>query len=94
MITLRPATIDDKAFVDNLVFTTMHRYVEVTWPSDLDAHRHYYEINKFDPTNTQILQLDEKEVGRISCAVYPNHIFIYELQATGVPATRNWKAGH
>lgn len=79
MIMLRSATLDDKAFVDNLVFMTMHRYVEATWPSDLDAHRHYYEINKFDPTNTQIVELDEKEVGRISCTVYPNHIFIYEL---------------
>lgn len=79
VITLRHATIDDKAFVDDLVFTTMHGFVEATWPGDSEAHRYYYEINRFDPANTYILQLDGQDVGRISWTIHPDHIFIYEL---------------
>ncbi len=75
MVNSRPATSEDQEFVDSLVFRTMQEYVEATWPQDLDAHRHYYEINSFDPTNTFILQKDGKDVGRLSRTIYPDHIF-------------------
>jgi GNAT superfamily N-acetyltransferase len=79
LIELRPATADDKRFVDDLLFTTMHKYVEATWPNDPAAQRHYYEINKFDPLNTRILQVEGKDIGRLSTTLRSDCIFIDEL---------------
>jgi GNAT superfamily N-acetyltransferase len=78
-IALRPATTEDEKFVDDLVFTTMRDYVEATWPSDSAAQRHYYEINKFNPSNTRILQVDGKDVGRLSTTVREDCVFVDEL---------------
>ncbi len=78
-IALRAATSEDEEFVDDLVFTTMRRYVEATWPNDSAAQHHYYEINKFDPSNTRILRVDGKDVGQLSTAVREDCLFINEL---------------
>jgi len=78
-IVMRPATAEDKRFVDDLLVTTMRDYVETTWPNDISAQDHYYEINGFDPSNTRILQLDGKDVGRLSTTVRADCIFIDEL---------------
>ena len=78
-IALRAATTEDEKFVDDLVLTTMRDYVEATWPKDPVAQQHYYEINEFDPSNTRILQIDGKDVGRLSTTVREDCVFIDEL---------------
>jgi len=75
-IVMRPATWEDKRFVDDLLFTTMRDYVEATWPNDPSAQRHYFEINKFDPSNTRILQLNGKDIGRLSTTLRPECLFV------------------
>jgi GNAT superfamily N-acetyltransferase len=79
LIHLRPASDGDRQFVDNLLYTTMHRYVEATWPKDQGAQRHYYEINKFDAANTRIIQAGGKDVGRLSTTIRSDCIFIDEI---------------
>jgi len=78
-IGLRPATAEDCQFVDNLIYTTMHRYVVATWPNDPEAQRHYYQINKFNPANTQIIQVEGRDVGRLSTTIRPDCFFIDEI---------------
>jgi ribosomal protein S18 acetylase RimI-like enzyme len=78
-IVLRPAAAADGSFVDNLLFTTMRGYVEATWPNNPTAQRHYYEINKFDASNTRIVQVDGGDVGRLSTTLRADCIFIDEL---------------
>lgn len=78
-ITLRPATAEDKKFVEGLLFTTMCDYVEATWPNDAAAQNHYYAINGFDALNTRIIQLAGKDVGRLSTTLRPDCIFIDEI---------------
>jgi GNAT superfamily N-acetyltransferase len=78
-IAMRPATIGDTEFVDGLLHMTMRRYVEATWPGNSAAQEHYYEINKFDPPNTRIIQLDGEDVGRLSTTLRSDCIFIDEL---------------
>jgi GNAT superfamily N-acetyltransferase len=78
-IVLRPATADDEAFVNDLLFTTMHEYVEATWPGDQVAQQHYYQINKCNPSNTQIIQLGDKDIGRLSTMVRADCAFISEI---------------
>jgi GNAT superfamily N-acetyltransferase len=79
VIVLRPATAEDERFANDLLFTTMCDYVEATWPNNPAAQRHYYEINKFTPSNTRILQVDGKDIGRLSTTVRADCIFIDEL---------------
>lgn len=57
----------------------MHEYVEATWPGNEKAQRHYYDINKFNFANTRIIQVDGKDVGRISTTIFPDRIFIDEI---------------
>jgi len=79
LIRLRPATVEDRQFVDNLVYTTMHRWVEATWPSDPEAQRYYYQINSFNPENTRIIQVENRDVGRLTTTARPDCLFIDEI---------------
>ena len=79
VIEMRPATPEDKGFVDDLLFTTMHGYVEATWPNSTAAQHYYYDINQFDPLTTRILRLDGKDVGRLSITLRADCIFIDEV---------------
>jgi GNAT superfamily N-acetyltransferase len=79
LIVMRPATADDETFANDLLFRTMHAYVEATWPNDPTAQRRYYEINKCDPSNTRILQIEGKDIGRLSTTVRTDCVFIDEL---------------
>lgn len=79
-LSMRPAILEDKGFVDQLLYQTMHRYVESTWPNDPDAHRQYYERNGFEPSNTRILQIADHAIGRLSTTRREDCIFIDELQ--------------
>jgi ribosomal protein S18 acetylase RimI-like enzyme len=79
IFTLRRATANDKAFVDNLLFASMQEYVEATWPSDPVAQKRYYEINSFDPSNTSIVQAADKAIGRLSLTIRADCIFVEEI---------------
>jgi GNAT superfamily N-acetyltransferase len=84
VIVLRLATAEDESFVDGLLFTTMHRYVKTTWPNNLKERRHYYKINSFAylkarGSNTRILRVSGKDIGRLSTTLRPNCLFIDEL---------------
>lgn len=80
LVQFRPATDDDKPFVDALLFDTMHGYVEATWPDNEEARRHYYAINSFKAAGTRIIQADGKDVGRLSTTLFRGqYIFIDEL---------------
>lgn len=57
----------------------MRRYVEATWPNDPVAQQHYYEINRCDTSNTRILQIDGKDIGRLSTTLTTDCILIDEL---------------
>ena len=57
----------------------MREFVQATWPGDEEAQRHYFEVNKFNFANTRIIQVDGKDVGRISTTIFSDHIFIDEI---------------
>jgi GNAT superfamily N-acetyltransferase len=76
---LRPATTGDETFVNELLVTTMRKYVEATWPDDTCAQQQYYEVNRCDPSHTQIIQLEDKDIGRLSKTVKGDCIFIDEM---------------
>lgn len=90
-LTMRPATLSDKTFVDSLLFMTMNQYVEATWPNNLEAQRKYYERNVFDPSNTRILQIGGVDVGRLSTSRLPDCMFIDEIHI--VPEFQNCGIG-
>ena len=79
LFSMRPATLADKAFADDLLFMTMHEYVEATWPNNRHAHQQYYKLNSFDPMNTRILLMDNRDIGRLSTTKRADCIFIDEL---------------
>jgi GNAT superfamily N-acetyltransferase len=79
MVMVRHATAEDEAFVNNLTVTTMAGYVEATWPDDPIAHSCYWELNKFDSSNTRILQVDGNYVGRLSTTLRADCVFIDEI---------------
>jgi ribosomal protein S18 acetylase RimI-like enzyme len=79
LIVVRPAAADDEAFANDLLVRTMHEYVEATWPDDPAAQTRYYEINKYDPSNTRILQMEGKDIGRLSTTLRADCVFIDEL---------------
>lgn len=76
---LRPATAADEGFANDLLFKTMHRYVEATWPEP-NMQDDYYKMNTFKAWNTWIIQLDKKDIGRLSKTIHDDSIFIDELQ--------------
>jgi ribosomal protein S18 acetylase RimI-like enzyme len=76
---MRPAVAEDDTLVNDLVRTTMQEYIEATWPNDSAAHQHYYELNRFDPSNTRIFQVDGRDIGRLSITVQEDCVFIDEL---------------
>lgn len=80
LTTLRPATAADEAFVDELLRTTMSRYVEATWPGDPVAQQEYYDTNRFNPANTRIIQRKGVDIGRLSTTVRKDDcVFIDEI---------------
>ena len=78
-IALRPAREEDEEFANHLLHLTMQQYVEATWPNDKAAHRDYYGINKFKASGTRIIQIEGKDVGRLSTTRLPDCVFIDEL---------------
>lgn len=80
LIQFRPAQERDRPFVDEtLLYGTMHPYVEEIWKNDPEAQLHYWTINRFNPENTSMIQMDGKDIGRLSTTSRADCIFIDEL---------------
>lgn len=74
-IKLRPSTFLDSAFVDDLTRQVMFPYVSETW-SSLEEIESYFVKNKFGLQSTQIIQLNEIDVGRLSLSILEDAVFI------------------
>ncbi|MDY6854878.1 MAG: GNAT family N-acetyltransferase [Thermodesulfobacteriota bacterium] len=77
-ITLRPSTIDDKEFVDELTRKVMQDYVEQTWNSDRKREE-YYHLNRFSLRSTQIIQINGIDVGRVTISRRDDRIIIDDI---------------
>jgi ribosomal protein S18 acetylase RimI-like enzyme len=75
---LRPGTQADETFANNLLRRTMSRYVEETWPDEA-AQKDYYEINPYKQSNTRIIQMNGKDIGRLSVTDKKDCLFVDEL---------------
>jgi ribosomal protein S18 acetylase RimI-like enzyme len=64
-VTLRDATLWDQEFVDSLTRFVMQDYVLQTW-SLLQEHEAYFTKNAFDLQTTKIIQLEGRDIGRLS----------------------------
>ncbi len=74
-ITLRAAVSSDELFVNNLTQSEMTNYVKQTWSSALE-YKAYFQRNKFNLKTTEIIQLDGKDVGRLSVTRAADNIYI------------------
>jgi ribosomal protein S18 acetylase RimI-like enzyme len=59
---MRQATNDDYNFLYQLHAATMREYTEATWGWQEAWQQEYFE-ERFDPTNRQIIQIDEQDAG-------------------------------
>ncbi len=64
-VILRASTEDDAEFVNELTRQVMQAYVAKTWPSPGDQEA-YFEKNLFVRQPTKIVQLDGKDIGRMT----------------------------
>ena len=77
-ISARPAIASDEEFVNALTRETMRPYVEATWPSD-EEREEYYWLNRFQQNETEIIQVDGEDAGRITIARRPGCIVLEEI---------------
>ena len=76
---IRPATQADEAFANDLLFRTMHEYVEATLVS-FRRQEYYYRINSFDASKTWIIQCSKNDIGRLTKTVIEGDcVFIDEI---------------
>ncbi|TAH32272.1 MAG: N-acetyltransferase [Alphaproteobacteria bacterium] len=75
LISLRPAVLEDASFVDRLTRLVMQSYVELTWTETSDIEAYFYK-NRFNLATTKIIQLDGKDIGRVSVLINENKISI------------------
>lgn len=78
---LRPATPDDKEFLWNLHRDTMREYVEQVWGWDEAWQRERF-LERFDPDERRIVELDGVSVGAIQVDRQADHIFLKNLHIT------------
>ncbi len=74
-ISLRKATEEDRAFVDDLTREVMQNYVNSIW-SDERHRQQYFKINAFKCEFTQIIFENEKPIGRITLIEKPTEIIV------------------
>src|SRR5579885_2108044 len=88
-IVLRDATAHDASFVDWLTRTVMESYVSKTWSGTAERNA-YFEKNKFDRASTKIIQVNGKDIGRLSLIrskdslVLDNIHLLPEFQGKGI----------
>ena len=56
----------------------MRPYVEATWPSD-EEREEYYRLNRFQQNETEIIQVDGEDAGRITITRRPGCIVLEEI---------------
>ena len=64
-LTLREAKESDEIFVDTLTRISMRPFVEAVWQTEAERE-YYYTLNPFEAERTKIVQLEGKDVGRIT----------------------------
>src|SRR5271165_1717803 len=74
-ISTRPAVASDEEFVNALTREAMRPYVEATWPSD-EEREEYYWLNRFQQNETEIIQVDGEDAGRITITRRPGCIVL------------------
>ena len=62
---LRAATEADRDFVETLTREVMSPYVSQTW-QDYKEQERYFSRNAFDARDTQIIQLNGEDIGRLT----------------------------
>ena len=77
-ISTRPAVASDEEFVNALTRKTVRPYVQATWPSDEEREK-YYWINRFQQNETEIIQVDGEDAGRITITRRPRCIVLEEI---------------
>jgi ribosomal protein S18 acetylase RimI-like enzyme len=75
VVTLRPATASDAAFVDGLTRRTMDANVRKTWADEVEV-AYYFEKNRFVADATRIIQSDGRDVGRLTLLESPAEVFV------------------
>jgi hypothetical protein len=83
-ISTRPAVASDEEFVNALTRETMRPYVQATWPSDEEREK-YYWINRFQQNETEIIQVDREDAGRITITRRPGCIVLEEETVASLP---------
>ena len=63
-ITIRDAGLGDRNFADSVIRKVMTGYVEQTWKTH-EERESYFALNGFAINETQIIQLDGKNIGTI-----------------------------
>lgn len=60
------AVPEDAAWVDSLTEKTMETYIRAAWKTE-EEYQHYLCLNRFVLEATQIIIVDGKKAGRLSC---------------------------
>lgn len=74
-IKLRKSIRTDEDFVNDLTRKVMMSYVEKTWEKKEDQEKYFY-TNQFDLENTQIIQYNGKDIGRITLIRHHDYLYI------------------
>jgi len=72
---LRPALASDIEWLDPFYERVMRPYVELTHEWNFEVFR-----ETFKPSNSQIIQVDGKDVGLCKHEVMDGHLFLWDLQ--------------
>ena len=72
---LRPATAEDIDWLDPFYEKIMRPYVELTHEWNPTVFR-----EKFKPSNSQIIQVDEEDAGLLKHEILEGHIFLWDIQ--------------
>lgn len=89
-ISLRSTSPEDREFLWNLHRDTMREYVEEVWGWDEAWQRERF-LERFDPDERRIVELDGVSVGAIQVDRQADHIFLKNLHIT--PSHQNRGVG-
>lgn len=79
MLTFRPASLVDQAWLYSLKRDTLKLYVEQTWGKWEEADQARRFAAGFDPTVIQIIQHSGHDVGALSVVLHHDHLFLADI---------------